>query len=172
MSPLLRFHFWECVYYLKSETSFPSYSKEGLGNIVGVSEHCGYALTYKVLTANTGHIIYLFLLRPANTDDVNLSACMFAGELDTHNKVVKSRNNFSQPRHTDDESKLAAAISPSPVFNPQDLIGWSFLMDKQSDGQKPRASIIQLLEDHESSLEDNPGGYHHVQYNAGIHYQR
>jgi hypothetical protein len=56
----------------------------------------------------------------------------------------------------DDESKLAATISPSPVFNPQNLIGRSFLMDKQSDGQKPRATIVQLLEDHESSLEDNP----------------
>jgi hypothetical protein len=44
-SPLLRFHFWEPVYYFKSETSFPSESKEGLGNIVGISEHCGHALT-------------------------------------------------------------------------------------------------------------------------------
>jgi hypothetical protein len=55
-----------------------------------------------------------------------------------------------------DKYKPAATISPSSVFNPQDLIGWSFLMDKQSDGQKPRATIIQLLEDHESSLDDNP----------------
>jgi hypothetical protein len=51
---------------------------------------------------------------------------------------------------------LAATISQSPVFNPQDLIGRSFLMDKQSDGQKPRATIVQLLEDQESSFEDNP----------------
>jgi hypothetical protein len=81
---------------------------------------------------------------------------MFAGEPDTHNKVVKSRNDFSQPHNMDDESKLAATTSPSPFFNPQDLIGHSFLMDKQSDGQKPRATITQLLEDHESSLEENP----------------
>jgi hypothetical protein len=79
---------------------------------------------------------------------------MFSGESDTHNKVVKSRNDFSQP-HNMDEYKPAATISPSPVFNPQDLIGRSFLMDKQADGQKPTATIIQLFEDHESSLEDN-----------------
>jgi hypothetical protein len=72
---------------------------------------------------------------------------MFAGEPDTHIEVVKSRNDFSQLRHMDDESKLAATISPSPVFNPQDLIGRSFLMDKQSDGQKLRATIVQQLED-------------------------
>jgi hypothetical protein len=81
---------------------------------------------------------------------------MFAGEPDTHNKVVKSRNDFSQPRNMDDEYKLAAPTPPSPVFNPQEHIGRSFLMDEQSDGQKPRATITQLLEDHESSLEDNP----------------
>jgi hypothetical protein len=131
---------------------FPSDSKEGLGNIVDVSEHCCHALTYKVLTDDTGHVIYHSLLRPANADDVNLCASMFAGEPDTHNKVVKSRNDFSQPCHMDDESKLAATTSPSPVFIPQDLLGRSFLMDKQSDGRKPRATITQLLEDHESSL--------------------
>jgi hypothetical protein len=81
---------------------------------------------------------------------------MFAGDPDIRNKVVKSRNDFSQPRHMDDESKLSATISPSPLFNPQDLIGWSFLMDKQSNRQKLRATVIQLLEYHESSLEDNP----------------
>jgi hypothetical protein len=111
---------------------------------------------YKVLTADTGHIIYRSLLCPMNTDDVNRRASMFAGEPDIHNDVDKYRNDFSQPCHMDDESKLAATISPSPVFNPQDLIGRSFLMDKQSDEQKPRATIVQLLEDHESSLDENP----------------
>jgi hypothetical protein len=38
------------------------------------------------------------------------------------------------------------------MFNPQGLIGQSFLMKEQ----KPRGQIVQLIEDHESSLEDNP----------------
>jgi hypothetical protein len=108
---------------------------------------------YKVLTTDTGHVIYRSLLRPANTDDANLRASIFAGEPDTHNEVVKSRNSTL---HSMDESKPADTISPSPVFNPQDRIGQSFLMDKQSDGQRPRATITQLLQDHESKLEYNP----------------
>jgi hypothetical protein len=56
ISPLLCFHFWEHVYYHHPETSFPSDSKEELGNIVGISEHSGHTLTYKVLTADTGHV--------------------------------------------------------------------------------------------------------------------
>jgi hypothetical protein len=138
---------------LKSETSFPSESKEGLGNIVVISKHCGNALTYKVLTADTSQVIYRSLLRPANTDDVNLRASKFAGEPPTNNEVVKSRNS---PPHIMAESKPADTAPPSPVFNPEDLIGRSFLMDEQPDGQRPRATIIQLLEDHESKLEDNP----------------
>jgi hypothetical protein len=55
-----------------------------------------------------------------------------------------------------DEYKLTDTSLPSPVFNPQDLIGWSFLMDEQPDGQRARSKIVQLIEDHESSLEDYP----------------
>jgi hypothetical protein len=75
------------------------------------------------------------------------------GEPSTHNEVVKSR---ASPSHIMDESKPADTVTPSPVFNPEDLIGWSFLMDEQPDGQRPRATVIQLLKDHESKLEDNP----------------
>jgi hypothetical protein len=55
-----------------------------------------------------------------------------------------------------DESKLADTPLPSPVFNPQDLIGCPLLMEEQPDGQKARGQIVQLIEDYESSVEDNP----------------
>jgi hypothetical protein len=62
-----------------------------------------------------------------------------------------------------DESKLAsthtdgtnANAPPPPVFN-EDLIGRSFLMDKQKDGQQFRGRIVELIEDHETKVEDNP----------------
>jgi hypothetical protein len=144
ISPLLCFHFWEHVYYHQSETSFPSDSKEGLGNIVGISEHCGHALTYKVLTADTGHVIYRSLLRPATTGDANLRAGMFVGEPDTHNEILKSRDDFSNVKNMD-EYKLADTPLPSPVFNPQDLIGQSLLMDEQPDRQRARGKMYNLL---------------------------
>jgi hypothetical protein len=95
ISPLRHFHFWECGYYHQSETSFPSDSKEGLENIVGMSEYCGHALTDKVLTDNTGHVIYRSLLRPVTTGDANLRTSMFVGEKDTHNEILKARDDFS-----------------------------------------------------------------------------
>jgi hypothetical protein len=87
ISPLLCFHFWERVYYHQSETFFPSDSKEG---IVGISEHCSNALTYKVFTADTGHVIYRSLLQPVTTDNANLRASMFVGEPYTHHEILKS----------------------------------------------------------------------------------
>jgi hypothetical protein len=62
---------------------------------------------------------------------------MFAGEPDTHNEILKSRDDFSKVRNMD-EYKLTDTPLPSPVFNQQDLIGRSFLMDKQPDGQGKR----------------------------------
>jgi hypothetical protein len=112
-------------------------------------------LTYKILTADAGHVIYRSLLRPVTTDDANLRASMLVGEPDTHNEILKSRDDFSNVKNMD-EYKLAETQLPSPVFNPQDLIGWSFLMEEQPDGQKTTDQIVQLIEDHESSLEDNP----------------
>jgi hypothetical protein len=126
ISPLLCFHFRECVYYHQSETSFPSDSKEGLGNIVVISEHCGHALTYKVLIADTGHVIYRSLLRPFTNGDANLRASMFVGEPDTHNEILKSRDDFSSVNM--DEYKLADTPLPSPVFNPQDF-NWMIISD-------------------------------------------
>jgi hypothetical protein len=79
ISALLRFYFWHPVYYKCSDASFPSESKEALGHIVGISEHCGHSLTYKILTSNTEHIIYRSLLRPATPTDANLRAAMFGG---------------------------------------------------------------------------------------------
>jgi hypothetical protein len=111
ISPLPHFHFWERVYYHQSEISFPSDSKEGLGNIVGIPEHCGHALTYKVLTADTGHVIYRSLLRPVTTSDANLRASMFVGEPDTHNEILKSRDDFSNVKNMD-EYKLTDTLLP------------------------------------------------------------
>jgi hypothetical protein len=127
------FHCWQLVSYKCYEASFPSDSKEALGHIVGISEHCGHAQTYKILNSDTEHIIYRSLLRPATPTDANLRAGMFGGEQDIHNvdPIIISRHDYDIM----DESKLtntAASASSPLVINPGDLIGRSFLMDKHS----------------------------------------
>jgi hypothetical protein len=88
---LLRLHFWKPVYSKLSESSFTSESKEALGHIVGISEHCGHALTYKIFSSESDVIIYRSLLRPATLDDANVRACMSGGEIPTHVGPLEDR---------------------------------------------------------------------------------
>jgi hypothetical protein len=44
-SILLRYHFWQQVYFKAIEPGFPSDSKERLGHVVGISEHVGHCRT-------------------------------------------------------------------------------------------------------------------------------
>jgi hypothetical protein len=140
-----------------SESSFPSESKEALGHVVGISEHCGHALTYKVLSSESNVIIYPSLLRPATTDDNNVRACLSGGESSIPNGPIKDRSTMDESKPASTPTDMAEAdVPPPPVFNSEDLIVCSFLMDEQEDRQKFRGQIIELIEDHESRVEDNP----------------
>ena len=90
ISPLLRF--WQKVYYKQAENTFPSESKEGVGYIVGISEHVGPMMTWKVLNADTNKVLYRSQVRPFDSKDINLRAELFGGEDDpTTKKFIKSR---------------------------------------------------------------------------------
>jgi hypothetical protein len=56
ISPLLYFYFWQPVYFLvdESEQHFPGKSKELCGRWVGISEHIGNKMAYKIITDDTG----------------------------------------------------------------------------------------------------------------------
>jgi hypothetical protein len=65
ISPMLYFSFYEPVYYLVDETTFPSKSKELRGRWVGVSKNVGHFMTYKILTDDTRRIIHRSNIRLA-----------------------------------------------------------------------------------------------------------
>jgi hypothetical protein len=173
ISVLLRFYFWQKVYYKREDYGFPSESKESVGYIVGISEHVGNALTWKILTADTQKVIYRSQVRPFHAADRNLRAELPGGEEDPTTKIsdpiIKSRfdsggdgesKQFS-PKFDCDEIKVPDTFfegtrTSAPIFDPQDLVGRTFLLDEQQDGQKFRAKIVKLLEDHESELQENP----------------
>ena len=74
ISPLLRFHFWEEVYYRHDDSDFPSDEREGHGHFVGIAEHVGHAMTFKILTTDTKKIIFRSVVRPITAEDRNLRA--------------------------------------------------------------------------------------------------
>jgi hypothetical protein len=92
ISAFHRFYFWQKVYYKKVDCHFPSTtSVEDIGHIVGISEHSGHALTYKVLYPCTQKIIHRSLVHPVDSSDHNLCAESFGGEIP---KVIHSRHDI------------------------------------------------------------------------------
>jgi Reverse transcriptase (RNA-dependent DNA polymerase) len=164
ISVLLRFHFWQKVYFLRVDSSFPSDSREAVGHIVGISEHVGNALTWKILTSDTKKLIFRSQVRPYDSEAPNYRADVSGGEdSPIVDPVIKSRHVLSpsdngetiQDDAVTGEVEYDVDVCP-PVFNPEDLIGRTFLMDSKEDGQRLRARVVQLIQDHESDLDSNP----------------
>jgi len=149
ISPLLRFHFWELVYYQEDDSNFPSDSREALGHMVGIAEHVGHSMTYKVLTVDTQKVIYCSNLCSASSSDPNLRVDILGGETSSPAAppVIKSRHDDA-----DGESKALNM----PVFHPIDLVGRTFLLEPKEDGQRFRARIVKAIDDHEANLSKDP----------------
>ena len=58
ISPLLRFYWWQPVYYKLDDSDFPSDTREKRGRFVGIAEHVGHSMTYKILTDDTKKVIH------------------------------------------------------------------------------------------------------------------
>jgi hypothetical protein len=67
--PLLQFHCWQKVYYKSA-----SESVEIMVHVVGISEHCGNAITYKVLTAKTLKVVHSSSPCLDAPDNINMGA--------------------------------------------------------------------------------------------------
>jgi hypothetical protein len=140
ISALLRFHFWQRVNYKNVDYGFPSDSTESMGYIVGISEHCGHALTWQDLSSDTDRFINRSLVPPFDPNHPNLRADLIGGEI-SQDSVTKSRHDH---------------VRISDVSNPTNTLERrTFLLDKQEDSQQFRARIAKIIDNHSSDLEDN-----------------
>ena len=151
VSVLLRFHFYQKVYYMNPKSHFPSTSRESVGYIVGVSEHVGPALCWKILTYDTKQIIHRSVVRPHTDSDPNLRACdsLFDGETPT----TSTAPVIQSPR---DDETFNQAIADTAIIDYDDLIGATFLMEPTENGSIHRAQIAQLVDEHDEQLRQNP----------------
>jgi hypothetical protein len=157
ISVLLRFHWWEPVYYKVDDSDFPSDSREESGHFVGISEHVGHAMTYKILADKTNKVVHRSNVRSALPGKArNLRIDPLGGEQQPF-PFVKSRLDDLKTQFENSASENGETKTPSmPIFHPRDLVGRTFLMDKEEDGQRHRARIVKAIEDHEQELENDP----------------
>ena len=159
ISPLLRFHWYQEVYYKMDDSSFPSDTKEEKGYVVGIAEHVGHIMTYRIFDPVTRKILNRGNLRACDTKSPNKRLDLISGEdlAPPSKSVIKSIKEHDEEtgEHTA-SNQTDPATSDVPVFNPHDLVGRSFLMDKNEDGTRYRARIVEAIEGFEDDLGRNP----------------
>ena len=142
ISAFLNFYFYQPVYYAV-DNSWPSESPEKSGRWVGVAHNVGDALTYKILTDDTKKIIYRSAVRPRDDEDlVNNRLEPFGGsEIDKPVKSVIKSREYALPD--------VRAIT----FNPDELLGRTFLKQPTEDGERLRARIVRKVIEMENNKE-------------------
>jgi hypothetical protein len=159
---MLYFSFYEPVYYLVDETTFPSESKELRGRWVGVSENVGHFMTYKILTDDTHRIIHRSNIRSAadpharnlRLDLLNDEPPEVIWSLCKASPASDHGEDFSlhSMEPTDENPECPSTGDDTVIVDPQELLGRTFLMDTQEDGQRFRACIVECISDHESNV--------------------
>ena len=164
ISPLLRFRFMEPVYYKLDDSDFPSESREKRGYFVGFAEHVGHYMTVKVLTDDTKKVLYRSNVRSAlNSKERNLRMDPLGGETKF---IVKSRQdqfeddgtktNPQGSKNGETNEEEETNVPKMPVFSPDDIVGRTFLLEPQEDGQRFRARIVRAIKDQDDELARHP----------------
>ena len=125
---------------------------------VGFAEHCADSLTHMVLNADTLKIIYCTAIRPQTPKNPN-QRLVAAGEEEDHqphSKTLKLPSSstddgtptlpdvptvFIKSRHDDGPT----SSKPLPEFNPDDLVGRTFLLHPGNKGERLRAKVTRKV---------------------------
>ena len=81
ISIILLFTFYQPVFYATYEEKFPLESEERAAYWAGFGEHCGDAMTHKILDHDTQKIIYRSAVRPKNSSTPNHRLAPHGGEV-------------------------------------------------------------------------------------------
>ena len=164
ISIILLYTFYQPVFYATHDQHFPSDSDERARFWVGFAEHCGDSLTDMVLDAVTNKIIYRSSLKPRTPKDPNKRLVDAGGEEDhqPHEKPTKptpapngqksassdTPTVYTKSRHDDGPT----SSKPLPGFNPDDLVGRTFLLPPGDNGERLRAKVTRkVVEDIEQA---------------------
>ena len=170
ISPLLCFRWMEKAYFTDDDAAghFPSRSKERLGYFVGFAEHVGHHMTFKVLAADANKVLCRSRIRSAeDSQDPNPRAAALAlddgEESDTRGDlprldIIKSCGESISP----DADFVKVGV---PIAQLSDLLGRTFPLPENEHGERSRAKIVELLDQHEADTLANP---QHARFRVSI----
>ena len=131
--------FYQSVYYASHNQSFPSTSEAKHAFWVGFCEHVGDAITYKLLDSSSHKIIYRSAVHP--TDDIHPNKHLLADLRESAGSNKHKPIAFVKSYQDLDKS----VSKPMAEYDPDDLIGRTFLLPPNQKGERHRASIKQRV---------------------------
>ena len=154
---ILLFTFYQPVFYATYDQHFPSESEERAGYWVGFGDHCGDAMTHKILDHDTQKIIYRSDVRPKKSSTPNHRLAPHGGEVSASSgpseDKISSGLPLGTPEGSSPEQKAPTVFirsrdeenpsrsKPMPTFDPSDLIGRTFLLPPEENGERHRAKV-------------------------------
>ena len=153
ISIVLLYTFYQPVFYATHDQHFPSESGEKAAFWVGFGEHCGDAMTHRLLDKITQKIIHRSAVRTLTKSNPNHRLTEDGREASTSKQpssiiptvCIRSRQDDPDPSH----------IKPMPEFGPDDLIGRTFLLPPQENGERLRAKVTMKVVEEIEAEDDN-----------------
>ena len=155
ISIMLLYTFYQPVFYATHDQHFPSESEEQAGFWVGFAEHCGDSLTHMVLDADTLKIIYRSAIRPSTLKNPNQRLVDAGWEEDhqPHSKPLKHPTDDDKPTQPDVPTVFIKSThddhptssKPLPEFNPEDLVGRTFLLPPGDNEERLKARVTKKV---------------------------
>ena len=146
ISIILLYPFYQPVFYATHNQFYPYASEERAARWVGFGEHVGDALTHKLLDDDTKKILYRSAVRPSDSTHPNRHLVPDEAESSQTPKPII----FVRSRQDDSQS----ATKPMAEYNPDDLIGRIFLLPKNEQGVRLRATIKRKVIETSKLLDD------------------
>ena len=161
ISIILLFTFYQTVFYTTYDKHFPSETEERAGYWVGFGEQCRDAMTHKILDHDTHKIVYRSAVRPKKSSTPNHRLAPQGGEVSASSDPSednissgsplgspegcspkqKAPTDFIRSRHEENPS----GSKPMPTFDPSDLIGRTFLLPPERNGERHRAKVTKQV---------------------------
>ena len=161
ISIILLFTFYQPVFYATYDQNFPSESEERAVYWVGFGEHCGDAMTHKIFDHDTQKIILRRAVRPKKSSTLNHRLAPHGGEVSASSDPSEDKISSGSPlgdaesysskqkvptffiRSRDGENPSGS--KPMPTFDPSDLIGRTFLLPHEENGERHRAKVTRQV---------------------------
>ena len=169
ISMILLLTFYHPVFYARYDQNFLSESEERAGYWVGFGEHCGDAMTHKFLDHDGQKIIYRSAVRPKKSSTPNHRLAPHGWEVsassDPSEDKISSGSLLESPAGSSPKQKSRTVFirsrdeeNPSgsklmPTFDPSDLIGRTFLLQLEENGERHRDKVTK--QDVEAIDQDN-----------------